>query len=570
MINSDIYNIRLSKLGGALTILPVKEMGSQYALDFATCPLPESVCKQKISEQFSSAYLAGGYEAKGVTKSKYMDLGIAHILKSPFFGDANKVLLEGDRVILVYKTNSIFTLEQLLRELHATEIKKAVEAGKPVDWDAIDEDHPGAFNKNESPEDPMQGFNSNFEDMLYGQEESSRNNLFSSDTRIINRLQASRESGADDNLSPLDFFSTGSVPALQSRSTIEDNERAEARFSMMERRARGSFSELLNNEETPKAEASVMDVGSLARKQEGEDYLKDIFVFNENLSSQAPQVAPSNGTPTTVESAYFDSMEEGDNPVERDLHTQPFDFGSESVQTTQTPKSDNLEGSDEERVYGEDGILAGTGPMILSSEGGLRSGPGFNFAAQDNHPQVPSINTPRPTERSDHGVLDEAGESASAGEMFSFEPSEGSLSNSPAGFEFGQEPVNETTAFEFPQEPNQAISPSSANNFDFESPVATFNSDVANESEQALASSPVLTQNESLENPNEKSEECTRFNFDMGDTKENSGESLGSGLIEENGWVDNESFGGADQPAPWESTLNTFAKKKDQSERRGN
>ena len=240
------------------------------------------------------------------------------------------------------------------------------------------------------------------------------------------------------------------------------------------------------------------------------------------------------------------------------------------METSQTPKSDTLEGSEGERVSGEDGILAGTEPMIFSSEGGLKSDPGFNFAAQDNHPKVPSVETPAPTERSDHSVVDKTEEFGSAGEMFSFGPSAGSPGDSPAGFGFEQAHVDETTAFEFPQEPNQAISPSSANNFDFESPVATFNSDVANESEQALASSPVLTQNESLENPNEKSEECTRFNFDMGDTKENSGESLGSRLIEENGWVDNESFGGADQPAPWESTLNTFAKKKDQSERRGN
>ena len=560
MINSDIYALRLSKIGDALTILPVKEMGSQYALDFTSCPLPESVCKQKINEQFSSAYLAGGYDTKGISKERYIDMGIAHILRSPFFGDANKVLLEGDRVILVYKTNSIFTLEQLLKELHASEIRKAVSSGKPVDWDTVEEDHPGVFNKDDSAEDPMQGFSSDFEDMLYGNEERSRNEIFTAEPGIINKLQTSREGAKDSNLSPLDFFSTGSSVDA---SIKDENAAAEARFAMAEKKALDSFSDLFAEKPKPQEASAVMNVDSLVNKKGSGDYIEDVFIFNENLS----QPAENNPNEASLDAngENFAALEGGESNPETDVYTKPFDFeGKDEAEVKDAPitAANGYEGSIEDRLINEDKILApnviiGTDAQPQETEQ-PNSGDGFNFwnestAACDTNTSNPVI---RP--------------------LGSTDSPEANLDHAPS-FEFGPEEVGSGSSEhqDRGQLPDRSVLYSTPD----DQPPSGQNSSPALFSESPPAS-PGLTEipdfsfessdehAESTPIKNEKQEVGVGFNFDQ----EYSGPEMSAPKVdlEANGWVDNESFGGLNEPAPWESTLSAFGKKQERSESKGN
>lgn len=146
------YSLPYRLFRKSVAVLPIKEVGSRYALDFQGCPLDTEALKIKIEEVAEGIYRDCGYHERGIRFDVFIEKMLDQILKAKFPGDAIHSTLPGGRSIFLIKTSSFFSADALLREFHRKGIRQLIQEGADLDWAAVCSDYPDL--KEDFPDGP--------------------------------------------------------------------------------------------------------------------------------------------------------------------------------------------------------------------------------------------------------------------------------------------------------------------------------------------------------------------------------------------------------------------------------
>lgn len=136
------FSVSYRQFRQQVPFLPVREVGSRYALDFDGCSFDRVSLEDRAQAEFVKLYRSGGFESRGIKVEAFIEKALSQLLKAKFPGDANHFILGPDASIFLVKTSSFFNLDGLLREFHKSGIRKLIETEGELNWTAVISDYP--------------------------------------------------------------------------------------------------------------------------------------------------------------------------------------------------------------------------------------------------------------------------------------------------------------------------------------------------------------------------------------------------------------------------------------------
>lgn len=292
MLTQPAQLLDFKTLRRQIPVLPVKEYGSRYALDFSTKAFTQEEIKTRVSDCFKRVFEKFGYEGRGIDLDAFNERCLKQMLGAKFSGDATKFAIDEDHFVFVYKTTSFFTFDALLREFHKSEILKAYKRNDDLDVDTICADYPEL--REELTPTGIRTLNrtDDFEDIEEFGEPSPRKSD-ETDSSFLSALRKSPYEFGSGFEDILDDKGSNNLVIEQKKQRLDSRDQRAAAFESSKVETRTRWASM--------SEAEVNEVLGVGSSKSGISYKSndaDIFNFGSDLDrSESPSTSTRKDEP---------------------------------------------------------------------------------------------------------------------------------------------------------------------------------------------------------------------------------------------------------------------------------